>query len=159
MGLIPRTDKHLLRVSKLNRIRNADFDDPISACDAYSKLNMDEIDSLKWNDTFFTLGGMKTLEDILEIEGIEMSVEKNICDGLEDGTILSEDEFMNNLKEMGIEGEEVPPEKCEELLRNIQRYNKTKSVIYNDRLYSPYEMINKIYPKFFSNLDKCPPQQ
>ncbi|MGA0077704.1 MAG: hypothetical protein ACO3IM_05515 [Pelagibacteraceae bacterium] len=158
MGLIPRTDKHLFRVTKLNELLNVDPEDTVAVCDAIHMVDLKKIKSMDLEDKYFTLGGLKTLREISKADKYN-KISPDVCGGLKDGTIVTLDEFIKKLRKFGIESEDVPLDKCEEMVGNIKRYEDTGekfSVLSDGEIYSQYEMINKIYPKLFSNIDKCP---
>jgi hypothetical protein len=110
------------------------------------------------DDKYFTLGGLKTLREISKADEYNKTT-PDVCDGLKDVTIVTLDEFIKKLRKFGIESEDVPLDKCEEMVGNIKRYEDTGEkfrVLSDGELYSQYEIINKIYPKLIPNIDKCP---
>ena len=158
VGLIPRTDKHLFRVTKLDELLDVDPDDTVAVCDAIPGVKLEKLRSFDRDAKYFTLGGLKTLREISKADEYNKTT-PDVCDGLKDGTIVTLDEFIKKLRKFGIESGVVPLDKCEEMVGNIKRYEDTGeklSVLSDGELYSQYEIINKIHPKLFPNFDKCP---
>lgn len=149
LGYIPGTDKHIMRVTKLNLLEDIDMNDVNDICRVHDQLDIDEI-LAAGDKKYMTFTGMKTLGEIInDEEKAKVSEYGKICQGIKDKKVLDEEAFIAKMKEIGV-NDNQPTKNCLAYIRL-----GLTGVIRDGELLRDTDVLKDHYPKFASNLGRC----
>mgnify|MGYP000190792841 CR=1 FL=1 len=128
-GFIPGTGSYAKKKLGVSNLSLKKLD---KACDRVKKFDSDT--------KYFTLGGMKSLVDLISSDEQEKMEEIfDVCEKRDEGTVVTFDAFKD-----AVQGYDTV--ECEKFKTTMSDY-QTKSIIHDGKLISHVDAYEKIYPK------------
>lgn len=155
MGFVPMTIRYARRVYDFDALEKVSATDDLKEKCEHIK-NHEPLREVYDSDetVYFSFEeGSKRVEEIVDPDMyMEYMNIRSACEKVLAGKILTRPEFEAMLNDIGI-ANEVPPEKCDSILKALQT-SRVEKVLDGAKMFSPSEVIEKMYPSFYPNLTK-----